>query len=62
MAHYCFLPQVGPSPLLISIGALKRVSAGWTNISFTMKRDPDADAEFNWMLEMWGYSVRALHT
>mmetsp|Transcript_24434 Transcript_24434/g.77434 ORF Transcript_24434/g.77434 Transcript_24434/m.77434 type:complete len:533 (+) Transcript_24434:1169-2767(+) len=24
-----------------------------------MKRDGEADAEFNWMLEMWGYSVAA---
>ena len=27
------------------------------NVSFALKRDPEADAEFGWMLEMWGYSI-----
>ena len=28
-------------------------------MSFALKRDPEADSEFNWMLEMWGYSIAA---
>ena len=51
--------QVGPSPLLISQADLRRVVGPWKDMSFAMKRDPEADAKFHWMLEMWGYTVAA---
>ena len=28
-------------------------------VSFALKKDAEADAEFGWMLEMWGYSIAA---
>ncbi len=28
-------------------------------MSFALKKDAAADAEFGWMLEMWGYSIGA---
>ena len=49
--------QVGPSPVLVLVESLKRVAPDWLKISFDLKRDPEADAEFGWMLEMWGYSI-----
>ena len=51
--------QVGPSPILIHIDALKRLVKPWYDLSFALKVDPAADAEFGWMLEMWGYSIGA---
>ena len=49
--------QVGPSPVLVLVESLRRVAPDWLKISFDLKRDPEADAEFGWMLEMWGYSI-----
>eukprot|EP00966_Prymnesium_polylepis_P050375 1166065-Prymnesium_polylepis.1 len=51
--------QVGPSPVLLSMKALDAIIQDWLDLSFALKRDPEADAEFNWMLEMWGYSIAA---
>ena len=47
--------QVGPSPVLMHMGSVRRVAQDWKDVSFALKRDPEADAEFGWMLEMWGY-------
>ena len=51
--------QVGPSPLLVHADALRQLVKPWHELSFRLKRDPAADAEFGWMLEMWGYSIGA---
>ena len=51
--------QVGPSPILIHLDALTRLVQLWYDLSFALKKDPAADAEFGWMLEMWGYSIAA---
>ena len=58
-AHYAGVQQVGPSPILITTAALRRVAPAWEEISFALKKDAEADAEFGWMLEMWGYSIAA---
>ena len=39
------------------MGSVRRVAQDWKDVSFALKRDPEADAEFGWMLEMWGYSI-----
>lgn len=49
--------QVGPSPILMRVDDVRRVAPDWEAVSFALKRDPEADAEFGWMLEMWGYSI-----
>ena len=51
--------QVGPSPVLMHMGSLRRLVKPWHDLSFALKKDPAADAEFGWMLEMWGYSIGA---
>ena len=43
--------------MLLLVESLKRVAPAWLKISFDLKRDAEADAEFGWMLEMWGYSI-----
>ena len=53
------MQQVGPSPILITTAALRRVAPAWEEVSFALKKDAEADAEFGWMLEMWGYSIAA---
>ena len=49
--------QVGPSPILMLVDDVRRVAPDWKDVSFALKKDPEADAEFGWMLEMWGYSI-----
>ena len=65
--------QVGPSPVLIHLDALRKLTKPWYDfsfapsplpslpplvtrgrydLSFALKKDPAADAEFGWMLEM----------
>ena len=56
-AHAGAVQQVGPSPVLMYLSALRAVAEEWRSVSFDLKRDPAADSEFEWMLEMWGYSV-----
>ena len=51
--------QVGPSPILVHMEALRKLVKPWYDLSFALKRDAAADAEFGWMLEMWGYSIGA---
>jgi hypothetical protein len=51
--------QVGPSPILVHYDDLARMVQPWYDLSFALKKDPAADAEFGWMLEMWGYSIGA---
>ena len=57
--HADAVQQVGPSPALLHIDALKALVQPWYDTSFALKRDSAADAEFGWMLEMWGYSIGA---
>lgn len=51
--------QLGPSPVLLHMDALRRLAKPWRDVSFDLKKDGAADAEFGWMLEMWGYSIGA---
>ena len=44
--------QVGPSPVLMHMDALRALVKPWYDLSFALKKDPAADAEFGWMLEM----------
>lgn len=48
---------VGPSPALMHVNSLKRLTPLWLNLSVELKADPEADAAFGWVLEMWGYSL-----
>uniref|UniRef100_A0A453QXY2 Hydroxyproline O-arabinosyltransferase-like domain-containing protein n=1 Tax=Aegilops tauschii subsp. strangulata TaxID=200361 RepID=A0A453QXY2_AEGTS len=42
--------------------SLSRIAPTWMNISLAMKKDPEADKAFGWVLEMYAYAVSsALH-
>ena len=49
----------GPSPVLIHLPQLRRLTPEWLQLSFELKRDPEADKQFGWVLEMWGYTLAA---
>ena len=49
----------GPSPVLIHLPMLRRLTPDWLRISFELKRDDTADRVFGWVLEMWGYTIAA---
>ena len=48
---------VGPSPVIISKRMLARVVEPWWQLCLTLKRDPEADRAFGWVLEMWGWTL-----
>jgi len=51
------LYPTGPSPTLMHVDVLKRIAQSWFDISVKLKHDPEADSEFGWALEMWGYTM-----
>lgn len=48
---------VGPSPVVISKRMLQRVIEPWWQLCLTLKRDPQADRAFGWVLEMWAWAL-----
>jgi len=63
VSRYGFDPSVvdpcGPSPVLIHLPLLRRLTPGWLRLSFALKRDDEASRVFGWVLEMWGYTLAA---
>ncbi|KAJ1258281.1 hypothetical protein BS78_10G063300 [Paspalum vaginatum] len=56
------IDPIGNSPVIIGKESLGRIAPTWMNISIAMKKDPDADKSFGWVLEMYAYAVAsALH-
>jgi len=49
----------GPSPVLIHLDQLRKLTPEWLKLSFDLKRDAEADKVFGWVLEMWGYTLAA---
>lgn len=53
---------IGNSPVIISKASLEKIAPTWLNVSLAMKKDPEADKAFGWVLEMYGYAIAsALH-
>ena len=48
---------VGPSPAIVHVESLKKLTPLWYDLSVDLKHDPQADRAFGWVLEMWGYSI-----
>ncbi len=48
---------VGPSPVVISKGLLSQLVEPWWAMCLQLKRDPEADRAFGWVLEMWGWAL-----
>ncbi|KAL6898041.1 hypothetical protein ACP4OV_006637 [Aristida adscensionis] len=56
------IDPIGNSPVIIEKKSLARIAPTWMNISIAMKKYPEADKAFDWVLEMYGYAVAsALH-
>ncbi|KAK1275124.1 hypothetical protein QJS04_geneDACA003760 [Acorus gramineus] len=56
------IDPIGNSPVIIEKDNLKKIAPTWMNVSLAMKKDPEADKAFGWVLEMYGYAVAsALH-
>ncbi|EPS66914.1 hypothetical protein M569_07861, partial [Genlisea aurea] len=51
------IDPIGNSPVIIHKDDLRKVAPTWMNVSLAMKRDPEADKEFGWVLDMYGYAV-----
>lgn len=48
---------VGPSPIIIHKDLLTKVVDPWWKLCLELKRDPDANRVFGWVLEMWGWAL-----
>nr|CAB3467250.1 unnamed protein product [Digitaria exilis]CAB3469640.1 unnamed protein product [Digitaria exilis] len=56
------IDPIGNSPVIIDKESLARITPAWMNVSIAMKKDPETDKTFGWVLEMYGYAVAsALH-
>ncbi|KAG6740302.1 hypothetical protein POTOM_055748 [Populus tomentosa] len=56
------IDPIGNSPVIIGKESLKKIAPTWMNVSLAMKKDPETDKAFGWVLEMYGYAVSsALH-
>ncbi|KAK4388629.1 Hydroxyproline O-arabinosyltransferase 1 [Sesamum angolense] len=51
------IDPIGNSPVIVG-----KIAPTWMNVSLAMKKDPEADKAFGWVLEMYAYAVAsALH-
>ncbi|KAL8153040.1 hypothetical protein V2J09_010800 [Rumex salicifolius] len=56
------IDPIGNSPVIVGKEALSKIAPSWMNISLAMKKDPETDKSFGWVLEMYAYAVAsALH-
>ncbi|KAM7276577.1 hypothetical protein ACFE04_018443 [Oxalis oulophora] len=56
------IDPIGNSPVIVGKESLKKIAPTWMNVSLAMKRDPETDKAFGWVLEMYAYAVSsALH-
>ncbi|XP_010540297.1 PREDICTED: uncharacterized protein LOC104814115 [Tarenaya hassleriana] len=56
------IDPIGNSPVIVGKEALKKIAPTWMNVSLAMKKDPETDKAFGWVLEMYAYAVSsALH-
>ncbi|XP_072972538.1 hydroxyproline O-arabinosyltransferase 1-like [Typha angustifolia] len=56
------IDPIGNSPVIIEKESLMKIAPTWMNVSLAMKKDPEADKAFGWVLEMYAYAVgSALH-
>ncbi|CAI0416566.1 unnamed protein product [Linum tenue] len=56
------IDPIGNSPVIIGKESLKKIAPTWMNVSLSMKKDPETDKAFGWVLEMYAYAVSsALH-
>ncbi|KAJ0961318.1 hypothetical protein J5N97_000724 [Dioscorea zingiberensis] len=56
------IDPIGNSPVIVDKASLVKIAPTWMNVSLAMKKDPETDKAFGWVLEMYAYAVAsALH-
>jgi hypothetical protein len=48
---------IGSSPVFIHKDDLRRVAPVWRDVALKIKRDPEAEKAWGWVLEMYGYAI-----
>nr|GLL21534.1 hydroxyproline O-arabinosyltransferase 1-like [Ipomoea trifida] len=43
---------IGNSPVILGKESLKKIAPTWMNVSLAMKKEPETDKAFGWVLEM----------
>jgi hypothetical protein len=57
---YSKLDPVGPSPVLIHLDQLEKLTPRWLDFSFGLRSNSEAESVMQgWVQEMWGYSIAA---
>ncbi|XP_073136493.1 hydroxyproline O-arabinosyltransferase 1-like [Henckelia pumila] len=51
------IDPIGNSPVIVAKDSLKKIAPTWMNVSLAMKKDPETDKAFGWVLEMYAYAV-----
>ena len=51
------MDPVGSSPVFLHKDDLRRVAPVWRDVTLRIKSDPEADKEWGWVLEMYGYTI-----
>jgi hypothetical protein len=51
------MDPVGSSPVFLHKDDLRRVAPVWRDVTLKIKKDPEADKEWGWVLEMYGYTI-----
>ena len=52
----------GPSPVLIHVDLLRRLTPEWLKLSFELKRDPEANKIFGWGARICTRRAHTVHT
>ena len=55
--NHLSVQPVGPSPAIVHVDNLRKLTPLWYQLSVDLKHDGAADRAFGWVLEMWGYSI-----
>tara|TARA_B110000977_G_scaffold139952_2_gene177687 strand:- start:2146 stop:3726 length:1581 start_codon:yes stop_codon:yes gene_type:complete len=53
------MDPIGSSPVFIHKNDLKTIAPIWRDVTLRIKQDPEADKEWGWVLEMYGYTIAA---
>ncbi|GFH18151.1 uncharacterized protein HaLaN_14902 [Haematococcus lacustris] len=61
-AELAEVPQIGNSPTFISVRDFRKLAPVWYNTTMDIFKDETAHKAWNWVLEMYGYSLATVRT
>ena len=56
-ADLAAMDPIGSSPVFIHKDDLRKIAPTWHDVTVKIKRDPEANKEWGWVLEMYGYTI-----